>query len=80
MIALIVIGVFLAGSAVAGVICYYKLALPNMKPLSEDERSLCRRIVEKGQGFPWMCKHAVKTGKCACQPCDKLEKEKRLSV
>jgi hypothetical protein len=77
---LIVLMIIIIGSAIAGLICYRTLALPNMKPLTQEEIELCRGIVEKGKGYPWMCRHAVKTGKCACLPCDKLDKEKnRLS-
>ncbi|MCK4543434.1 MAG: hypothetical protein KAU17_14480 [Spirochaetales bacterium] len=42
------------GSAIAGLICYRTLALPNMKPLTKEEIELCRGIVEKGKGYPRM--------------------------
>ena len=64
---------FIAANAIAGVICYHKLAVPAMQPLAEGDRELCRRIVQAGKGYPWVCRHAVKTGQCPCQPCGKLQ-------
>lgn len=78
-IALIVVGAVVIGTAVAGIICYYTLALPNMKPLTAEELALCRRIVAKRQGYPWLCRRAVRTGMCACQPCPRMRQELRLN-
>jgi hypothetical protein len=77
IIALIVLGVLILGTAIAGVICYYTLALPNMKPLAAEERAICERLVRQGKGYPFMCAHAVKTGQCACLPCRRLEEAKK---
>lgn len=44
-----------------------------MKPLSEEELAACRKIVQLGKGYPFMCKYAVKKGTCACLPCKKME-------
>jgi hypothetical protein len=63
-------------TAVAGVVCYYKLAVPNRKPLSEEERKICAQIVRKGKGYPFVCRQAVKIGQCPCLPCARLEKKK----
>ena len=73
-ILLIVLGVALAGMTVSGVICYRRFAAPNMLPLAEQDLELCREIVSRGQGVPWVCRHALKTGLCPCQPCEKLER------
>jgi len=72
-IILIVLGALILLTAIAGVICYYTLALPNMKPLSEEERQICARFVKEGKAYPFMCRRAVKTSQCACLPCKKLD-------
>ena len=72
----IAIGIFLIANAIAGVICYYKLAVPAMKPLAEGDREVCRQIVQAGRGYPWVCRRALKTGQCPCQPCAKLQAQK----
>jgi len=69
-----------AGSSLAGVVCYYKLAVPQMKPLTTAERELCRTIISKGEGYPFLCRHAVRKGECPCLPCSALEREKNLLI
>jgi hypothetical protein len=66
--------------AIGGFVSYRLLAVPAMKPLSEEQVALCRSIVERRQGYPWMCRHAVKTGLCACQPCDKIRRAREAAV
>ena len=68
----IIAGTIFIGSAVAGFICYRKYALPNMQPLSIQDLEVCRDIVAARQGYPWICRRALKTGECACYPCEKL--------
>jgi len=53
-----------------------RFAAPNMRPMTEEERKLCAEIVRRGEGHPFMCRNAVKSGRCACLPCEKLEAEK----
>ena len=76
IIALLIFIVIIVIIGIAGVISYYKLAVPNMKPLSEDERKICENIVKQVKAYPFVCKRPVKTGKCPCLPCEKLHKEK----
>lgn len=71
-----VILIFILGNVIAGVICYYKLAIPNMKPLLKEELNVCKKIIKQKQGYPFVCKNALKTGKCPCLPCKKLNKYK----
>ena len=68
----IVIGAIVVGCAAAGIICYRKFALPNLQPLSIQDLEICRDIVYARQGYPWICRRALKTGECACYPCEKL--------
>ena len=68
----IVIGATVVGGAAAGIICYRKFALPNLQPLSIQDLEFCRDIVSARQGYPWICRRALKTGECPCYPCEKL--------
>ena len=72
MIIAIVIGAIVAAGAAAGIICYRKYALPNMQPLSIQDLEICRDIVAARQGYPFICRRALKTGECARYPCEKL--------
>ena len=55
---------------------YLKVKRDVPRPLSEEERKLCARIIDSGLGQPWICRKAVETGECECLPCKKLEKAK----
>ena len=66
--------------AIGGFVSYRVLAVPAMRPLSEEDLAACRLIVERRQGYPWMCRHAVKTGLCACQPCDKIRRAREAAA
>ena len=68
----VVVGAIVLGGAAAGIICYRKYALPNMQPLSIQDLEICRDIVAARQGYPWICRRALKTGECPCYPCEKL--------
>ena len=72
MIIAIVIGSIVLGCAAAGFICYRRFALPNLQPLSIQDLESCRDIVAARQGYPFICRRALKTGECACYPCEKL--------
>lgn len=72
LIIAIVVGALILGSAVAGYFCYRKYALPNMQPLSVQDLEICRDIVAAREGYPWICRRALKTGECPCHPCEKL--------
>jgi hypothetical protein len=67
----VVLGAFIL-VIVSGIICYRKFALPNMQPLSIQDLEICRDIVDTRQGYPWICRRALKTGECPCYPCEKL--------
>ncbi len=71
---------FVAALAIAGFICYKKFALPNMQTLCEQDLELCRDIVSRRQGYSWICKRALKTGECACFPCEKLLAERKVAL
>ena len=66
------IGAIVVGGATAGIICYRKFALPNLQPLSIQDLEFCRAIMSARQGYPWICRRALKTGECPCYPCEKL--------
>ena len=68
----IIVGAIILGSVAAGIICYSKYALPNMQPLSVQDLEVCQDIVGARQGYPWICRRALRTGECACYPCEKL--------
>jgi len=68
-----IIGIFIIGSAIAGIICYYKLAIPNMKPLSEEQLTICQKLIDAGKNYPWVCKRATKKKECPCFPCDMIK-------
>jgi hypothetical protein len=76
-VVLIVLVGAVGGIIVAGALCYRRLALPRMLPLSEQDLELCRHIVGRGEGLPWVCRRALKSGMCPCQPCERLERERR---
>jgi hypothetical protein len=76
----LVVGAVILGSVAAGIICYRKFALPNVQPLSIQDLEFCRDIVAAGQGYPWICRRALKTGECACYPCEKLLVARGLSL
>jgi hypothetical protein len=65
-------GAIILSGVVAGFVCYRKYALPNMQPLSEQDLEVCREIVATHQGYTLICRRAMKTGECACFPCEKL--------
>jgi hypothetical protein len=75
-IVLIILGGFLVANVIAGVICYVTLAVPNRKPLSPEERELCRQLIKQQQAYPFLCRQSVKLGLCPCLPCKKLEQAK----
>jgi hypothetical protein len=75
---LIILGVAFTGMTVSGVICYRRLAVPSMLPLAEQDLDLCRQVVARHDGLLWICRHALKTGQCPCQPCEKIEREREL--
>ncbi len=68
----IIVGAVILGGAAAGFFYYRRYALPNMQPLSVQDLEICRDIVDARQGYPWICRRALKTGECACYPCEKL--------
>lgn len=72
-IVLVSIAGFILLMAFAGFIAYNKFAVPAFKPLSEEQQAACAKVVKAGEGFPWVCAHAVKTGKCPCMPCTKQQ-------
>jgi hypothetical protein len=74
---LIVLGVFILASAVAGYICYQTLAVPNMRPLTPENRALCAKLVKEGKAYPFVCARAAKTGMCPCLPCKKLNEAQK---
>ncbi len=72
MVELLTVGAFSALIALAGVIGYYVLGPPTMRQLSESDLEICRRLVEEGDVYPFVCRQAVCTGLCPCCPCEKL--------
>lgn len=62
---------FILLNVIAGTIAYRKFAVPAYRPLSASQRAACARVVAEKKGFPWLCAHAVKIGKCPCMPCTK---------
>ena len=77
ILALTIAGIIILLLTLAGVICYYTLAVPNRKPLTEVEREICRRLIEERKAYPFVCAQAVKSGQCPCLPCAKLGQERR---
>lgn len=77
MVPFIVLSVVAVGSIVAGFVCYYKLAVPSIKPLSDADIEICRRIIQEGEAYPWVCKRAIRKKECPCLPCQKLNERKR---
>ena len=65
-----IVGFLIIGFVIAGVICYYKIAIPNMRPLSEEQLSICQKVIDSGKNYPWVCKRAVKKKECPCFPCN----------
>ncbi|UCF99645.1 MAG: hypothetical protein JSV89_08895 [Spirochaetaceae bacterium] len=80
LIIAIIGGALILGCGIAGFVCYRKYALPNMQPLSEQDLAMCRDILVARQGYPWICRQAVKTGECACFPCEKLLRARGLML
>jgi hypothetical protein len=72
LIIAIIVGAIILGSVAAGIFCYRRYALPNMQPLSVQDLEICRDIVDARLGYPWICRRALKTGECACYPCERL--------
>ncbi len=62
---------FILLNVIAGYIAYRKFAVPAYRPLSASQKVACARIVAEKKGYPWLCAHAVKIGKCPCMPCAK---------
>ncbi len=75
---LVLIGLWLAWQLLIAPLLTAKLFSPNAKPLTAQEVAICARIVKEGKGYPYVCKQAVKTGRCPCLPCDKLNRAKAL--
>ena len=69
MIALIIVAVVVAGFVVAGIICFRAFALPAMRPLEEEDRAICSRLVKQGKAYPFLCAYSIKRRMCPCQPC-----------
>jgi hypothetical protein len=64
---------------IASVVAYFTLAVPAMRkapPLPDGDVEYCRRVVAQGRGYPWVCVRGVRTGRCPCQPCAKVAREK----
>jgi hypothetical protein len=72
LIIAIIVGAIILGCVAAGIFCYCRYALPNMQPLSVQDLEICRDIVDARRGYPWICRRALKTGECACYPCERL--------
>lgn len=72
-----VIGLTVVVALLDSAIRYAKVEKHALKPLNDQERALCARIVDRGVGHPWICRKAVDTGQCPCLPCARLDKEKR---
>ena len=76
MIVIYVLAGLVLALGIASGVAYYKLAVPAMrdaKPIPDEDIGLCREIVKQGKGFPWVCAQALKSGRCPCQPCGKVE-------
>jgi hypothetical protein len=65
--------------AVGGILAYFAFAVPAMRtapPLSEEDRAVCRKLIEGWKAYPFLCRSSVKKGACPCQPCQKLNAAK----
>lgn len=71
--------VLLAALGIASFACYRTLAVPDTKPVSQENLLLCRSVVRRRGGYPWVYTNALKTGMCPCQPCDKLAREREAT-
>ncbi len=64
---------FILLNVIGGIIAYRKFAIPAYRPLSTGQQAACAKVVAEKKGFPWLCAHAVKIGKCPCMPCTKQQ-------
>ena len=71
-----ILGLALIIALVDSVVRYIRIKKGDPKPLNDEERMLCAKILDSGIGKPWICRRAVDSGKCPCLPCDKLEQAK----
>jgi hypothetical protein len=79
IVALCVVGGLVLLLLAASLAAYLTLAVPAMKKapaLSAEDLEACRKVVAAGKGYPWVCRRALKTGTCPCQPCSKLASAK----
>lgn len=65
-----------AGFWITSVLLIKNLMEPAAKPLTSEELKSCEKIIKEGKGYPYVCKWALKHGKCPCLPCKKLGNEK----
>lgn len=72
-----IVAFFVIGTLIATPFLIKYLMIPNAKPLTEVELQLCKQIVLKGKGYPYVCKWALRNSKCPCLPCKKLEEAKK---
>lgn len=71
------LGAFVLVLAASGLILWRVLAVPRLQPLSEEDVTACREIIDAGRGRPLLCWYSTKTGACPCQPCARLENARK---
>ena len=72
-----VVGLCVVVALLDSIIRYRKAEKHAPQPLSDRERDLCAKIMDRGVGRPWICRRAVDSGQCPCLPCARLQKEKQ---
>ena len=80
MIVVTVLSIAVIGLLIHSFVLYSKIKQGLPRPLSDEERMICERIIDAGIDNPWICRQAVETGKCTCLPCKKLERAKRDEI
>ena len=78
IVSLVLVSVFafLLASLLGGFIAYNMFSviiINKAKPLDNETLRKCEEIIKKGKQHPFLCKLAVKEGKCPNQPCDLIK-------
>jgi hypothetical protein len=76
----VLIGSALLVALITSIVSFRKAGRHEPRPLTNEDRALCARIIDAGLGRPWICRKAVDRGECPCLPCPMLEKARNHTL
>jgi len=73
-------GVVLLVALVDSLARYTRVKRHAAKELTVEDLRLCSYVIDSGLGRPWICRRAVDRGRCACLPCELLDRARDGSL